>query len=317
MIKTDNFLFSVNVTIPVFLVILVGWFIKKIGIINDAFADAANKYVFKVALPVLLFKDIATTSVLDDMNLKFVVFCFFGTLIMFGLVWIFAWIYCKDKSMVGAFAQAGARSSAAVFGIAFVENICGNSGMAPLMIVSAIPLFNILSVVMLTFGGKDKNTGSDGIKKACINILKNPIIIGIVLGIPFSLLSIEIPEIPAKTIDYISQTATPVALIAIGASFNTGQAIARVKPAMVASIIKLIILPLIFMPIAISMNFEASELVAILIMTGSPTTSTCYIMAKNMNNDEVLSSNVIVITTLLSSITVTAWVFLLKTLGCI
>ena len=313
----DNFLFSINATLPIFLVILIGWFIKKIGIINDEFADVANKYVFKVALPVLLFRDIATTSILDDMNLKFVAFCFFGTLVMFGIVWIFANIYCKDKSMVGAFAQAGARGSAAVLGIAFVENICGDSGMAPLMIVSAVPLFNILSVIMLTFGGRDKNKGTDGIKKACINILKNPIIIGIVLGIPFSLLSIDIPEIPSKTIDYIAQTATPVALIAIGAGFDTKQAISKVKPAITASIIKLIILPLLFMPVAISMNFAASELVAILIMTGSPTTVTCYIMAKNMNNDEVLSSNVIVITTLLSSITITAWVFLLRSMGCI
>ncbi len=313
----DNFIFSINVTLPIFLVILVGWFIKRIGIINDEFADVANKYVFKVALPVLLFRDIATTSILDDMNLKFVAFCFFGTLVMFGLVWIFANIYCKDKSMVGAFAQAGARGSAAVFGIAFVESICGDSGMAPLMIVAAIPSFNILSVIMLTFGGRDKNKGTDGIKKACINILKNPIIIGIVLGIPFSLLSIDIPEIPAKTMDYIAQTATPIALIAIGAGFDTKQAISKVKPAITASIIKLIILPLIFMPIAINMNFEASELAAILIMTGSPATVTCYIMAKNMNNDEVLSSNVVVITTLLSSITITAWVFLLRSMGCI
>ena len=162
---------------PIFLVILLGWFLKRIGLINDEFANIANKYVFKVSLPVLLFRDIATTSVLKDVNMKFVAFCFFGTFIMFACAWCFAKIYCRDKTMVGAFAQASARGSAAVLGIAFVENICGSSGMAPLMIVAAVPLFNILSVIMLTFGGRDNIHGADGIKTACINILKNPIII--------------------------------------------------------------------------------------------------------------------------------------------
>ena len=146
----SNFIFSINATFPIFLVILLGWFLKHIGLITDEFAEVANKYVFKVSLPVLLFRDIATTSILKDMNIQFVAFCFIATFIMFTICYIFARIYCKDKDMVGAFAQASARGSAAVLGIAFVENICGNSGMAPLMIVSAVPLFNIYSVVILT-----------------------------------------------------------------------------------------------------------------------------------------------------------------------
>ena len=97
----DNFIFSINATIPIFLVILLGWFLMKIHIITEEFANVANKYVFKVALPVLLFRDIATTSILDDLNVKFVLFCFFGTIIMFGLVWVFALIYCKDRTMIG------------------------------------------------------------------------------------------------------------------------------------------------------------------------------------------------------------------------
>ena len=313
----DNFIFSINATIPIFLVILLGWFLMKIHIITEEFANVANKYVFKVALPVLLFRDIATTSILDDLNVKFVLFCFFGTIIMFGLVWVFALIYCKDRTMIGAFVQGGARGSAAVLGVAFVENICGNSGMAPLMIVSAVPMYNIISVIALTFGGNDRQRGTAGIKKAFVNILKNPIIIGILLGVPFSVFDIPIPAIPTRTISYIAQTATPIALIAIGAGFNTKAALVKMKPAVTAALMKLIVFPLIYMPIAIKLGFAPSELAAILIMTGSPSTVTCYIMAKNMNNDEVLSSNAIVLTTLLSSLTITAWVYVLRVMGCI
>ena len=147
----ENFIFSLNATIPIFLIIILGWALMQIGLFNKEFTTVADKYVFKVALPVLVFLDIATADIYKMFNLKFVLFCAIGTTLMFLGVWLFAHWYCKDKSMVGAFTQAAARGSAAILGIAFVENIYGNSGMAPMMIVSAVPLYNIFSVVILTF----------------------------------------------------------------------------------------------------------------------------------------------------------------------
>ena len=152
---------------------------------------------------------------------------------------------------------------------------------------------------------------------ACINIAKNPIIIGIVLGLIASFVRLPIPTIPARTLNYVAQTATPIALLAVGAGFDTKQAIARLKPALLATFIKLIGLPLVFLPLAYKLGFAPSEMVAILIMLASPTTVSCYVMAKNMDNDDILTSNVIVLTTLLSSVTLTAWIFILRTLGCI
>ena len=141
----DNFIFSVNVTIPIFLIILLGYILRRIGFLTDEFVRVANKYVFIVALPVMLFRDIAGSDVRKDMNVKFFLFCMIVTIIMFFLVWGIAKLTLKDKTMVGAFAQAGARGSAAILGVAFVENICGEIGMTPLMIVAAVPFFNILS----------------------------------------------------------------------------------------------------------------------------------------------------------------------------
>jgi predicted permease len=312
----ENFIFSLNTTIPVFLVILLGWVLMQKGFLTKEFTRVADKYVFKVALPLLLFKDIATTDITKVFDLKFVLFCMVVTTIMFMGTWLFTYIFMKDKSMVGAFTQAAARGSAAVLGIAFVENIYGNSGMAPLMIVSAVPLYNIYSVIILTLSSKE-NTGKGNIKKAFINILKNPIIIGIFAGLPFSLLGISVPTIPLKAITNVAATATPIALITIGAGFEGRKAIAKIKPTVIATFIKLVAIPAIFFPFAIAMGFRGSSLVAILIMLGSPTTVTCYIMAKNMGNDEVLSSSVVVMATLVSSVTLTLWVFLLKSLALI
>lgn len=314
----DNFIFSVNVTIPIFLVIVLGYILRKINFLTDEFVRVANKYVFVVALPVMLFNDIAGADVRESMNLKFFLYCFIVTVVMFFLVWGIALIFVKDKSMIGAFAQAGARGSAAVLGVAFVENICGSIGMTPLMIVAAVPFFNILSVIILVFNAnsnEEKNYGK--IKDACINIIKNPIIIGIALGVVVSVLGIKFPVICNRTLKYISQTATPVALLAIGGGFDTTKAIKRIKPALGASFIKLIGLPMIFLPIAYFLDFAPSEMVAILIMLASPTTVSAYVMAKNMDNDDILTSNVVVLTTLFSSVTLTLWIFVLRTLGCI
>ena len=313
----DNFIFSVNVTLPIFLIILLGYILRRINFLNEEFVRVINRYVFVIALPVMLFRDIAGSDVREDMNIKFFLFCLFVTILMFGLVWLIARIGLRDKSMVGAFAQAGARGSAAILGVAFVENICGDIGMTPLMIVAAVPFFNILSVVILVFHANDETKDYGRIKSACINIAKNPIIIGILLGLLASLVHLKLPVIPDRTLHYIAQTATPMALLAVGAGFDTKQAIARLKPAVGATLIKLVGLPAVFLPIAYAMGFESSEMVAILIMLASPTTVSCYIMAKNMKNDDILTSNVIVLTTLLSSVTLTAWIFILKTLGCI
>ena len=278
----------------------------------------------------LLFKDIATADIRSDFNLTFVLFCMITTTIMFLAIWGLSYIFIKDKTQVGAFAQASARGSAAVLGIAFINNIYGNSRMAPLMIVSAVPLYNILSVIILTFSadmGKEaqknkltdnvSNSKGSNIKKACINVVKNPIIIGIFLGLPFSIFGISIPPIPLKAVTSIAQTATPIALLVVGAGFEGAKAIKKIKLTAVATFIKLVLLPLIFFPFAIAFGFRGSELVAILVMLGSPPTVTCYIMAKYMGYDEVLSSSLVVMATLLSSVTLTGWIFVLKVMGLI
>lgn len=313
----SSLLFSLEATIPIFLVIVLGYILMRVGFFNKEFVKIADKYVFKVALPVLLFKQIATADINDCFDIRFVLFCMITTTVIFAVIWIGARIFLKDKSMVGAFTQASARGSAAILGIAFIENIYGSSGMGPLMIVSAVPLYNIYSVIILTFSAKNRENGKGAIKRALLGILKNPIIIGIFLGLPFSIMDIRIPAIPLKAITSVAQTATPVALLVVGAGFEGRKAIAKIGPSIAATFIKLVVLPLAFLPLAVKLGFRNEALVAIIVMLGSPTTVTCYIMAKNMDNDEVLSSSIVVLATLFSSFTLTGLVFLMKYLGLI
>ncbi len=315
----ENFIFSLNSTIPIFLMIVLGWVLMQVKIFNKNFTSVIDRYVFDVALPVMLFRDISTASIQDIFDLRFVLFCVIVTTIMFMGVWALTAVFMKDKSMVGAFSQAAARSSTAVLGIAFVQNMYGNTGMTPLMLVAAVPLFNIYSVIILTVCSndqKEKNMVST-VKRALINIVTNPIIIGIAVGLIFSVINVQLPQIVLTTVNNISQTATPMALLSLGAAFEGRKAIKKIKPTIIATVIKLILIPALVFPAAIAIGFRNSALVAILVMVGTPTTVTCYIMAKNMGNDEVLTSSIIVMSTLLSSVTMTFWIFLLRSMALI
>lgn len=313
----ENFIYSINATIPVFLVMVIGYFLKRIHMLDDNFAAQANKFNFKVTLPCLLFSDIASTDMKSNFDLTFVLFCAIVTSICFWGVWGLAKLFMKDNTIRGAFVQAAFRGSAAVFGIAFIVNIYGDSGMAPLMIIGAVPLYNIYSVIVLTFEANDVTDGKGTMKQALINIAKNPILLSILFASIVSLTGLysHIPVIFTKTIDNCAKMASPLALICIGVSFEGRQAIAKIKPALIAAFYKVIIQPALFLPVAISMGFTKEKLIAILIMLGSPTTPSCYIMAKNMNNDGTITSSIVVLTTLMSAVTLTLWIFIIKSLG--
>lgn len=315
----ENFIYSINVTMPIFLVMVIGYILKQIGMLNDNFVTVANKFNFKVTLPFMLFKDIAGVDIKAVFDIKYVLFCAIVSTICFWVVWGTAKLLVRDKTIRGAFVQSSFRGSAAVMGLAFIQNIYGSSAMGPLMIVSAVPLYNIFSVIVLTFEAND-NTGIDKkakIRQAGINICKNPIILSILAGLIVGLLGIQFPTLVNKAISNVAQMATPLALITIGAGFEGRKALAKIAPTMAASMIKLVLQPLVFLPVAAWMGFSGEKMIAILIMLASPTTPSCYIMAKSMNNDEVLTASVIVTTTLMAAFTLTGWIFLLKTLGYI
>lgn len=312
----SDFIFSINATLPLFLVMALGYFLRRIKMFNESFLNVCDKFVFKVSLPIMLFNDISKMDIYRDFNLKFVLFCMIVTTLMFMIPWGLASIFMKDKSQVGAFAQGASRGSAAILGVALVQNIYASAGQAPMMILAAVPLYNIYSVIILTFGSAENTEkGLKLVKKLLKGIVTNPIIIGIFAGFIPALLKFQMPTLIDKTLISVASATTPLALLSIGGAFSFKNATARLKPAVVASSIKLVILPLVFLPVAVYFGFKNDSLVAILIMLASSATPSGYIMAKNMHNDSVLASNIIVLTTLFSSITLTFWVWILKFTG--
>lgn len=312
----SNLIFSLEVTMPIFLVMVIGWILRQIGMLDEHFVNVANKFNFKVTLPFMVFRDLASVDIRAEFDIKFVLFCAVSTCICFWTIWGAVKLFLKDKDLRGAFVQASFRSSAAVMGLAFINNIYGASAMGPMMIIGAVPLYNIFSVIVLTFEAKNEDGSRDTgkIKEAMVNIIKNPIIISIALGVVAALFEVKFPVVINKTVNSVAQLATPLALVGLGAGFEGKKAIAKMKPTLWASAIKLVLQPLVFVPIAVALGFTGEKLIAILIMLAAPATPSCYIMAKNMKNDGVLTASIIVMTTLFAAFTLTGWIFLLKLL---
>lgn len=314
----DNLIFSLNATIPVFLTMVLGYLFRQLHLMDEAFVKMLNKFNFRVTLPVMLFEDLAGADFASVWDGRYVLFCFLVTLVSILVIWLLCGLFIQEKDILGEFIQACYRSSAAVLGLAFIQNIYGTSQMAPLMIIGTVPLYNVMAVIILSFTGPGEHRlDRQGLKKSLTGIAKNPIIISIVLGIIVSVIRVDFPPVIDKTIHNLAVMASPLALVGLGAGFEGRKAIKKLKPTVICTLTKLMILPAVFLPLAVKMGFDGEKMVAILVMLGSATTPSCFIMAKNMGHEGTLTSSTVVATTFFSAVSLTFWLFMLKSMGVI
>lgn len=313
----ENLVFSLNATIPIFLLMVLGYIFRRVGLLSETLASGMNTFVFKVALPVMVFRDLATVDFSEAWDTRFVLFCFGVTLFSIGFAAAVSFLW-KDRSIQGEFIQAAYRSSAALLGIAFITNIYGNSGMAPLMIIGSVPLYNIMAVVVLSFFQPERKP-LDGalLRKTLQGIATNPIILGIAAGLLWSALRIPMPSILEKTVTSVGGVASPMGLMAMGATFDFRKASGKLAPSVTAAAIKLVGFCAVFLPLAAALGFRDEKLVAILVMLGSATTVSSYVMARSMGHEGTLSSSTVMLTTLFSAFTLTFWLWLLRSRGLI
>ncbi|MBQ8514371.1 MAG: AEC family transporter [Ruminococcus sp.] len=316
---TQNLVFSLNATIPVFLMMVLGGFFKKVHLLDDHTVKKINQFAFKVLLPALLFKDLSAADFRKVWDTKFVLFCFLATVCSIGIAFLFSLIH-KDKAERGEIIQASYRSSAAILGIAFVNNIYGQATMAALMIVGTVPLYNIIAVVVLSLTATHDGEKQDRktlLLKTLKDVVTNPIILGIAVGLLWSVLEIPQPVLLSKTVSYLAGMATPLSLIALGASFRLSEARENMGLSFGIAGIKLVLFCILFLPLAVWMGFRSEKLIAILVMLGSATTGSCFVMARNLGHKGSITACTVMLTTLLSAFTLTTWLFILKTLGYI
>ena len=313
----SDFIFSINCVLPLFILLLTGFFLRQIGVLDQNATLKINALIFNAALPAMLFRDISAGDFMTFFDVGFILFCVVTTFLIFFIIFIVGAVCFKDKKQAGAFIQGCFRGNYVIIGLPVIYNILGRpSGLAVLNAAFTVPLYNVLSIAALSYGGA-KNGGA--IKGAVINIVKNPIIIGIVLGIFASVFGItdKTPVFLKNSIAYLASLTTPLALLAIGAALTLKNIKAAFAPAMFACAIKLVISPLIFVFAAYLWGFSGEALIILYVMYGTPAAVSTYIMADIMGCDADLAANIVMATTALSIFTFTAFIFAFKVMDII
>lgn len=314
----NDFMFSVGAILPVFGVMVLGFLLRRRGFLTQGFCQTGNRLVFNLCLPAMLLRQIASMGGVRAADGGFLLYAFAATLAGVLAVWLPAHFFMKDKTQVGAFAQGAFRGNTALLGAALLQSICGSQAYAPLIILAAVPVYNVLSVVVLSLeaggGGTLDRTRVLGALK---QVARNPILLGILAGMPFALTGRSIPLPADKVLSMLGGLASPLSLLVIGAGFRWQAALEKRRATLLAALVKLVLLPAAALPPAAALGFRGEALVALLVMSGTPSAVSSYIMAENMGNDGVLANGIVAVTTLLSAVTLTGWIFLLRTLQLI
>lgn len=304
---------SFEAVFPIFILMLLGYIIKRKKLASKENIDAINKLCFRVFLPTLLFYNIYQTESMQIFNGKLIAFIVTGVLLVFAVGYFAVLAITKDNAKRGVMIQGFFRSNYAILGVPLVEYICrgGSSGLASLMVAIVIPMFNVLAVVALErFRGG--NVNARGLLKG---ILTNPLIIGCVLGILFLTLHVKFPPILEGSISDVAKIATPLSIIAIGANFAFSDVRGYVRELTVVVFARLIFVPMLMVSAAALLGFRGEALACVLIVFGAPVAISSFAMSQQMGGDEKLSALSIILSSALCLLTLFGWIFLLNALG--
>lgn len=308
----ENLIISINVVLPLFFLMALGYALKKWNMYEDDTLKTINKLVFKVFLPVYLFNSIYTTDLSEVFDIKVILFAVAGLLLWYLLLMGIIPLIEKKNTKRGVMVQGMFRSNFVLFGLPVAISLCGEDkiGITSLLMGIIVPIYNVLAVVTLEcFRG-----GRTSIKKIARGIVTNPLIIASLLGVLAYMIKLKLPYAVEKTMIDVGKIATPLALIALGGGFQFSRIKGDMKQLVLSVAGKLIVSSLFMVIPAILLGFRNEVLVPILLMSGAPTAVSSYTMAQQMGGDGDLAGEIVVFSTVISIFTIFLWVFGLKQL---
>ena len=304
----DSLILSLEIVLPLFLLMAVGYGIKLTGMMNETTVKQVNKVIFKIFLPLLVFVNIYDTELAESFNSQLLLYAVAGVSIQFVLSLCLAILLEKDNSRRGVMLQGMFRSNFVLFGIPISTALFGDTaaGLASILIAVIIPLYNVLAVISLEmFNGKKPNFG-----KILLGIVTNPLIIGSVLGVLFVVFRVPLPTPVYDTVSQMKEIATPLAFIILGASFNFGDVGRYIKEVLIVLGAKLVAFPAL--GIAILLGFRDAPLAVLLTVFGAPIAVSSFTMAQQMGGDDKLAGQLVVFSSILSIGTMFLLIFFLR-----
>lgn len=334
---TDAFLFAANAVLPIILLIVLGYILKRIGMLSKDFLNVGNKLTFRVLLPVMLFCNVYGIESFGDINFAFILYGIAGVLVIFFLAVAISCAFTKDPAKRGALIQGMFRSNYAIIGIPLAGSLFGSAGEAAAGVMSAfcVPTFNILGVIALSLfngNGKESDNGKQkvDVPKILLGIIKNPLILGtlaglaalgiralfVKAGIGFRLSDIQFLY---KTLENIKSICTPFALIVLGGKFEFS-AVSRLKREIVfGTVMRTVAVPIMGLLGAYllknALGLSGEHFAVYVGVFATPVAVASAIMAKEMGADDELAGQLVVWTSLASAVTIFAYVTVLRAVG--
>ena len=313
----ENIIVSFNVIAPVFFLMVLGYLLVNYTSLADRkLTKQANAIVFKIFLPCMLFYNVYQSDIGAEIHsrIKLCIWAAGGLLILFVLLCLIVPKVVKQENQQGVVIQGIFRSNYVIFGVAVVQNMYGSKSTTTAAILSAIlvPMYNFLAVVALSIFGEKRETDW---KKIILDIVKNPLIISSVLGIIFSMLGIRLPTAVDTTVQDLAKLSTPIAFMILGGDLDFSKVKGNLKVASVVLTIKLVILPLIMIPMIVMLGYRDADLLSGLLAYQTPVAVSSYIMAQQAGADGQLAGQLVVFSSVLSIFTLFVTIFILRTVG--
>lgn len=318
----DSLIFALNAVLPIVLTVGLGYILKRIGFMNDSFAKMANKLCFRVFLPCMLFLNVYKIDNIGSIETSYIIYTVIAVIVLFFIAFPIVQIATKRRECRGVLCQAAFRSNYALIGIPLAEALFGEEGVAAASVLSAvvIVLFNVLAVICLSV----YREGKPSLKKIILDILKNPLIISIALGIAVllvrPLVSFKVSDITPvyKVLGYMSNLATPLALLVLGAQFEFSTVSELRREILWGVGMRCLMVPVLGLGTAYLLfkgEFTGAEFAALTAVFTTPLAVSSVAMAQEMDSDVRLAGQLVIWTTLISALTTFAASFLLKSVG--
>jgi len=311
----ESLYLAFKVVFPLFINMSLGYLARFLGILDDHTVEVMNRGIFKTFLPILMFDNIARINLSSGINTRILLFAAGSIVLIFVVLCLLVPRLEKNNKRRGVIIQGIFRSNFVLFGLPVAISICGEDQgrIVAMMIAVVVPLFNILAVISLEMFQSSRINWLQIIK----GVVTNPLIIASVTGFAVLLSGLKLPEIIAGSISDLAKVATPLALIMLGASFRFSTIGRCLKPLIVTVVSRLIIVPGIFLPLAVYLGFRNVDLVGLLALFASPNAVSSFTMAVQMDCDGDLAGQIVVFTSIFSILSMFVWISVLKHNGFI
>tara|TARA_B110000902_G_scaffold37569_1_gene39685 strand:+ start:11170 stop:12171 length:1002 start_codon:yes stop_codon:yes gene_type:complete len=307
---SETFLYTAEIVAPVFLIVFIGIYLTQKKLIDQHFITVSSKLVFTVTLPTLLFINVVQTDFDLVFNAGQIGVSIAATLLSFILVWYLS-AAVVTRADRGVFTQGACRGNLGIIGLALCINMYGSEGLASASLVLAIiiPLYNVLSVIVLNLSHHQH--GQLPWKKIVGEIAKNPLIIAVCLALPFSLMQVQIPTLFINTGDYLASMTLPLALLGIGGTLSLKELKTTSTASIASTLLKTLILPALCTLGAYLWGLRGIHLGVLYLLFSSPTATVSFIMVRSMGGNSSLAANMILLSTFGSLLSLSGGIYLL------